>query len=167
MGILFYFILFIAHLSHIKSPGPGFESELQLPATAAATATPDPSSSATCAAACGNTGSSTHWARPGMESASSPTPCQVLNLPSHSGNSSCETFSSSQIEKVFRFPLKEKTAQIPTNTRWKKMFMSTWFSLSWFILDTELVTSIREGIHVRLWSVLNPEAFLCGGKAIN
>ena len=35
----------------------------------------------------GNTGSLTHWARPGIEPASSLTLCQVRNSPSHNGNS--------------------------------------------------------------------------------
>ena len=48
--------------------GP-IESELQLPATA--TATPDLSCSATYTTARGNTGSLTHWTRPGIKPASS------------------------------------------------------------------------------------------------
>ena len=43
---------------------------------------------ATYAAACGNTRSSTHWARPGVEAASSRTLCRVLNPVSHNSSSS-------------------------------------------------------------------------------
>ena len=42
--------------------------------------------SATYAAACGNSGSLTHWARPGIDPASSWTLCQIPNLLSHNGN---------------------------------------------------------------------------------
>ena len=53
---------------------------LQLPAYTTAMATPDPSHIYS------HTRSFTHWARPGMEAASSWTLCWVLNLLSHSGN---------------------------------------------------------------------------------
>ena len=43
--------------------------------------------------ACGNAGSLTQWARPGMELASSKTLCQVPNLLSHNGNSSLIYFN--------------------------------------------------------------------------
>ena len=55
------------HLLHMEVPRLGTESELQLPAYAAATGTPDPNPSATYTRACGNTGSLTHWAGPGIE----------------------------------------------------------------------------------------------------
>ena len=48
--------------------------------------------SATYAAACNNAGSLTHWARPGIEPASSRIPCQVLNSLSHNENSTVVNF---------------------------------------------------------------------------
>ena len=42
---------------------------------------------ATYAAACGNTGSLTHWVRPGIKPTSSQRQCQVLNSLSHNRNS--------------------------------------------------------------------------------
>ena len=47
---------------------------------------------ATDAAACGNIGSLTHWARPETEHASSQRQCWVLNPLSHNGNSPLVTF---------------------------------------------------------------------------
>ena len=43
--------------------------------------------SVTYITACGDTGSLTHWARPGIKPASSQRQCRVLNPLSHSGNS--------------------------------------------------------------------------------
>ena len=55
------------------------ESEMQLPAYTTAAATQDLS--------LWHSGSLTHWARPGIEPASSQTLCQVLNPLSHHRNS--------------------------------------------------------------------------------
>ena len=52
-----------------------------------ATVTLDPSPAVTCAAACGNAGSLTHWVRPGIEPTSSQRQPWVLNPLSHNGNS--------------------------------------------------------------------------------
>ena len=63
------------HLCHMEVPGLVVKSELQ----------PQPQQhwiqapSVTYAAACGNTGSFTHWARPGIKPTSSWTLCLVLN----------------------------------------------------------------------------------------
>ena len=59
---------FLQNLEHVEVPRLGVGSELPLPARTTATATPDPL---------------THWARPGMEPASSQTLCRVLNPLSH------------------------------------------------------------------------------------
>ena len=50
--------------------------------------------SVTYTAACGNTRSLTHWARPGIEPASLQTLCQVLNPLSHNRNSQSISYSS-------------------------------------------------------------------------
>ena len=77
----------------METPGLGVESELQLQFI------PQPqqywiqATSVTCAAACSNTRSFTHWERPGSQSASSRTLCQVLNPLSHNGNSPNSTFN--------------------------------------------------------------------------
>ena len=59
------------HLWHMEVPRPGVEWELQLPGYTIATATQDPSSCATYTTAQSNARSLTHWARPGMEPATS------------------------------------------------------------------------------------------------
>ena len=59
------------HLQHMKIPRLGVELELQLLACLTATAMPDPAASATYITAHSNTGYLTHWARPGIEPASS------------------------------------------------------------------------------------------------
>ena len=65
---------------HMEVRGIGVESELPFTATA----TWDPShASATNAAVCGNAGSLSHSARPGVDSASSLRLHQVLNLLRH------------------------------------------------------------------------------------
>ena len=64
---------------HIEVPGLGVELELQLLVYATAIATLDPSH--IC-----NARSLTHWARPGIEPASSRTLCQVPNPLSHNRN---------------------------------------------------------------------------------
>ena len=77
------------YLQHMEVPRQGIKSEPQLLATATATATAtlDLHHIRTYAAACSNTGSLTHWARPGIEPTSSQRLCWVLSLLSHSGNS--------------------------------------------------------------------------------
>ena len=57
--------------------------------------------SSTYVAACGNTGSLSHWTKPGIEPASSWTLWQVLNLLSHSGKSWKNQFKK---KKIFKFP---------------------------------------------------------------
>ena len=81
---LSFFSFLWQHLWHIEVPGLGVNLELQLQPT------PQPqiqATSMTYAVACSNTGSLTHWARPGSEPTSSWGQCWVLNLPSHNGNS--------------------------------------------------------------------------------
>ena len=84
--IFFFFFLFGPHLWHMEIPRLGVESELQLPAYTIAPATPDPATSVTCTAACSNTGSLTHSARPGIESTFLWTQGLVLNPLSHNRN---------------------------------------------------------------------------------
>ena len=47
----------------------------------------------TYTAACGNAGSLTHWARPGIKPIFSQRLCWVLNLLSHNGNSNLSTYT--------------------------------------------------------------------------
>ena len=90
---LFLFIFFLGpHLWQIEIPGLGVELELQLAPM------PQPwqhwvrAASATYTTAFGNPGSLTHWARPGIECASSQRQCCVLDLLSHNWNSSLAGF---------------------------------------------------------------------------
>ena len=70
--LLFFFCLFFrATLVTYEVPRLGVKLELQLPAYATATTTWDPSLSAAYTTAHSNAGSPTHWARPGIELASS------------------------------------------------------------------------------------------------
>ena len=84
---LFYFYLYGCTCSIWRFPGWGSNW------SCSCRPTPHPqqdqiwATSVTCAAAYGNTGSLTHWVRPGIEPESSETLCQVLNVLSHSGNS--------------------------------------------------------------------------------
>ena len=66
-----YYFLGGLHPQHMEVPRLGVESELQLLAYATATATGSRAASANYTAADGNARSLTHWARPGMEPASS------------------------------------------------------------------------------------------------
>ena len=75
---LIFFFFLGPHLRHMEAPGP----RLQLQVYATATATPRPQPSA-----CGNPGSLTHWAAPGIKPTSSQTLCWVLNPLSHNRNS--------------------------------------------------------------------------------
>ena len=72
---LFFYSFFLGpHPPHMEVPRLGAESELPLPAHTTATARWDPSHICNLhnsSTAHGNTGSLTHWARPGMEPASS------------------------------------------------------------------------------------------------
>ena len=65
------------HVRHMEVPGLRAESEMQLEAYTAS---------------CGNTGSLTHWERPGTKPTSSQTLGQVLNPLSHQRNSRQELF---------------------------------------------------------------------------
>ena len=71
LSFLFSFVFLGLHPWHLEVPRLGVKSELQMPATATAITMPDLSTSATYTTAHGNAGSSTHWARPGIEPASS------------------------------------------------------------------------------------------------
>ena len=81
-----FFSLLRPNLWHMEVPRLGVKSKLQLRSTSQPWQCQIQTVSATYAAA-HNTGSLTHWARSGMEPATSLTLCQVLNLLSHSGNS--------------------------------------------------------------------------------
>ena len=65
------FFSFWLHPWHMEVSRLEAESELQLLAYATATATPDPSHICDLHHSCGNNGYLTHWARPGIEPASS------------------------------------------------------------------------------------------------
>ena len=67
----FSFVLSGPHPQHMEVPRLGVESELLLPAYATATATTDRKTSVTYTTAHSNAGSLTHWARPGIELATS------------------------------------------------------------------------------------------------
>ena len=92
IAILTFFFSFLRpHPRRMEVPGLGIEqiqSELQLPACATATATGDriQATSGSYTTACGNPGSLTHGARPGIEPASSWIWYWVLNLLSHRRN---------------------------------------------------------------------------------
>ena len=75
-------------LQHRELPMLGVESKLQL--LAYTTATLDPSHICDLCCSCGNARSLTHWARPGIKSASSSS--WVLNPLSHNGNSPIKHF---------------------------------------------------------------------------
>ena len=62
----FFFFFFLGpHLWHMEVPRLGVKLELQLPAYTTATASWDPSSAATYTTAHSNSGSLTHWTKPG------------------------------------------------------------------------------------------------------
>ena len=67
------------HLWHMEAPRLGIESEQQLPTYTTATATPDPSHVCNLQHSHGHAGSLTHWARPGMEPASSWMPVRFIS----------------------------------------------------------------------------------------
>ena len=83
----FSFFFSWLHLWHTEVPRLGVEPELRLWSTSQPWQHWIQATSATYAAACGITGSLTHWARPGIKPASSLTLCRVLNLLSHNRNS--------------------------------------------------------------------------------
>ena len=92
-----FFLLFFflgPHLQHREVPRLGVESELQLLAytTAIATPTPDLTTSAIYTTAYSSTRYLTHWVKSGIESTSSWTLGQVLNLLSHNRNSKDQVF---------------------------------------------------------------------------
>ena len=68
---LFFFLFLRPNPQHMEVPRLGVMSELQLPAYTTATATLDLSWVCTYTIAHDNAGSPTHWARPGIEPASS------------------------------------------------------------------------------------------------
>ena len=85
-SLSFFFFGFLGpHLRHMELLRLGVKLEQQ--ATATATSAPDLSPICSFTAPCGNTGSLTHWARPGIEPEPSQTPCQVLNCLHHHRNS--------------------------------------------------------------------------------
>ena len=76
----FFSLFFLGlHPWHREVPRLGVQSELHLPAYVTSTAMPDPSDICDLWHSFGIAGSLTHWARPGIEPASSPTLCRVLN----------------------------------------------------------------------------------------
>ena len=87
--ILFYsfFFLFMAVSAAYGSSQARGQIGAELLAYATAPATLDPSCVCDLHCSCGNTGSLTHQARPGIKSTSSGTLCWVLNQLSHNRNS--------------------------------------------------------------------------------
>ena len=84
--LIFNFFFFLRpHLGHMEVPKPGIKSELQLPDYTIAI--PNPNCVCDLHCSCGNAGSLIHWAKPGIEPASSQTLCQVLNQMCHNRNS--------------------------------------------------------------------------------
>ena len=69
--VFIYLVSLGPHPLHIEVPRLGVESELHLPAYTKATAMPDWAVSATYTTVHGNTGSLTHWVRPGIKPAAS------------------------------------------------------------------------------------------------
>lgn len=49
----------------------------------------------------------------------------------------------------------------------ERKLVSTRITLSWFMLDTELVTSIKWGTNIWLWSLLNLAASMQNNKVIS
>ena len=84
---VFFFFCLWPHLWHIEVPRLGVKWELQLQAYATAMSTQIWTLSATYVVSCGNARSLTHWARPGIRSASSWRLCWVLSQLSYNGNS--------------------------------------------------------------------------------
>ena len=84
--LLFQFFFLWLHLWHMDVPRLVVESELQMLAYTTATTTRIQAASETYTTACGNARALTHWARPGIEPASSQRQSWVLNLLSHDGN---------------------------------------------------------------------------------
>ena len=80
---IFFFSFLRLHLRHRKVPRLGIKSELQLKSQPQRVQ----AASAIYTAACGNIGSLTYWAKPGVEPTSSQRQGQVLNSLSHNGNS--------------------------------------------------------------------------------
>ena len=85
--VCFCFLFTVASVACLSSQAAG-QVRAGAEAYATATVTLIQAASATCAIAWNNTGSLTHWTRPGIEPASSWRLCQILNPLSHNGNSS-------------------------------------------------------------------------------
>ena len=91
------------HLWHMNVPRLGVKSEPQLRPI------PEPwqhwiwAASETYAAACRNTGSLTHWARPGIKPTSPQSHVQVLNPLNHNGKSSSTNFLNGDIFRIKYF----------------------------------------------------------------
>ena len=90
---LFVFSFFLGpYLRHMEVLRLGVKSELLLQTYATTTARPDLSHIWDLITACGNTGSLTHWARPGIEPVSSLILCCLPNPLSDHGNSNIFCF---------------------------------------------------------------------------
>ena len=85
--MVFFFLFLWLHLWHMEFSKPGIKSELQLAPTPQTWLHRIQSTCATCATACSNTRSLTHWTKPGIEPSSSQRQYEVLNLLSHYRNS--------------------------------------------------------------------------------
>ena len=101
----FFFFLFMATTMAYGSSWAGVISELHLRPIPQPKKDHIRATSATYTTACSNAGSLTHWARPGVEPASSQRQHQVLNLLSLSGNSFIRNFIYLVIRDKLIFPL--------------------------------------------------------------
>ena len=83
----FFFFFFLGpHPQHMEVPRQGIKSDLQLPAYTIATVTQDPSHVCNLRhTAHGNTGSLTHWVRPGIKPASSRMLVRLVNYRATTG----------------------------------------------------------------------------------
>ena len=83
----FFFFFLGPQLWHVEVPSQGSHQSCSYRPTPQPQQHGIQAASEPCVLACGNTGSLTQWARPGIEPTSSWTLCQVLNLLSYNGNS--------------------------------------------------------------------------------
>ena len=87
-----FFSFLLPHLQHMEVSRLRIKSKLLLQPTPLVWQHPIQAAPVTYSTACGNAGSLTHWARPGIEAASSQRQHRVLHPLSHSGNSQTRAF---------------------------------------------------------------------------
>ena len=127
-----FFSFLQLYLWHMEIPGLGVELELQLPASATAQQCQMRATSAICTAVCGNTGSWTHWLRPGIEHASSRTLYQIHNLMSHSGNSKYILKLTFLLLRIVNYCLWAKSCSEADRAQENRLYLKIWLFL-WFL----------------------------------